>query len=247
MTEALGIGMSTAILWIGALAMFAGTLIYLWLGRNVAVYEQNFFIMAISITVIAATAYLAMAMGMGRVTLNGEEVVVARYIDWLLTTPLIIALLGILANASKNLIATLIGVDIYMIVAGLLGAIADGLFASLIWWALGCVAYLVFIYLLLGALSEAANEMPDDVSGIFTTLRNLTVVLWSVYPILWVLGGHGFEVLPAVAEGGGIVALDVLTKVVFGYILLSSHETLRVYSFYGAGREQRVADRAEPA
>lgn len=246
MTQALGIDPSTAILWVGALAMFAGTLLYLWLGRNVAVYEQNFFIMTISITVIAATAYLAMAMGMGRMTFNGEEVVVARYIDWLLTTPLIIALLGVLAEANRSLIATLVGVDIYMIVAGLLGAIAEGLFASLIWWALGSVAFLVLLYLLLGALSEAMNEMPDDVGELFTTLRNLTIVLWGVYPVIWLLGGHGFDVLPVVAEEGGIVALDVLTKVVFGYILLSSHETLRVYSFYGAGRE-RASERAEPA
>lgn len=246
MTGTTGIDPSVAVLWIGALAMFAGALVYLWLGRNVAVYEQNFFIMAISITVIAATAYLAMAMGMGRMTFNGEEVVVARYIDWLLTTPLILALLGILANANRSLIATLIGVDIYMIAAGLLGAIADRLFASLIWWALGTVAFLVLLYLILGALSTAAEEMPDDVSGMFTTLRNLTIVLWSIYPIIWVLGGHGFEVLPEVAEEGGIVALDVMAKVGFSYILLSSHETLRVYSFYGADRE-RASERSEPA
>jgi len=236
MVEILGAEAEQLILAVGALAMIFGTLVYLWLGRNVAVYEQDFFIMAISVTVIAATAYLAMAMGMGRMTFNGQEVVVARYIDWLLTTPLLIALLGILANADRSLIATLIGVDVYMIFAGLLGAIADTLFVSLVWWSLGVVAYLVFLYLLFGALSGAADEMPQDVSGMFTTLRNLTVVLWSIYPVIWILGGHGFDVLPLLAEEGGIVTLDVLSKVVFGYILLSSHETLRVYDFYGAGR-----------
>lgn len=226
-------------LWLGAASMVLGTLVYLWLGRNVAVYEQEFFIMAISVTVIAATAYLAMAMGMGSITVNGEKFLLVRYIDWLLTTPLLIALLGVLANASRSLIATLVGVDVYMIVAGALGVVADTLFTSLVWWGLGVVAYLVFLYLLLGALSDAAEEMPNDVSGIFTTLRNLTVVIWSFYPVLWVLGGNGFGVLPSIAESGGIVALDVLSKVVFGYILLSSHETLRVHSFYGSGRRER--------
>ena len=222
--------------------MFLGTLVYLWLGRNVAVYKQEFFIIAISVTVIAATAYLIMAMGMGSITVNGEEFLLVRYIDWLLTTPLIISLLGMLANADRGLIATLIGVDVYMIVAGLLGVIADTLFMSLVWWSIGVVAYLVFLYLMLGALSNAADEMPDDVSGIFKKLRNLTVVIWSVYPIVWILGGHGFGLLPVVAEDGGIVVLDVLSKVLFGYILLSSHETLHVYSFYGAER-QNVVDR----
>lgn len=245
MIQALGIDPSTAILWVGALAMFAGTLIYFWLGRNVAVYEQNFFIMTISITVIAATAYLAMAMGMGRLTIGGEEVMVVRYVDWLLTTPLIIALLGILANANRSLIATLIGVDIYMITASALGTLSSSLFVSLVWFGIGTVAYLVFLYLLLGALSSAADEMPSDVSGMYTKLRNLTIVLWSIYPVVWVLSGNGFGVLPPVGAEAGFVALDVLSKVVFGYILLSSHETLRVYSFYGKRQRQR-AD-AEPA
>ncbi|MDZ7687872.1 MAG: bacteriorhodopsin [Halobacteriales archaeon] len=210
MIEALGADPSTAVLWLGALAMFVGTFVYLWLGRNVAVYEQEFFVMAISITMIAATAYLAMAMGMGRIAVNGEEVVVARYIDWLLTTPIILVLLGVLANADRSLIATLIGVDVYMISVGLLGAVANSLFVSLVWWSLGVVAFLVLLYLLLGVLSDAAEEMPDDVSGMFVTLRNLTVVIWSFYPVVWILGGHGFGVLPVLVEDGGWLLLDVL-------------------------------------
>jgi bacteriorhodopsin len=246
MLGGLGVDPSTVVLWIGALSMFVGTLAYLWLGRNVAVYEQTFFIMAISVTVIAATAYLAMAMGLGRVTIGGEKVMLARYIDWLLTTPLITALLGILANANRSLIAALVGVDIYMISASMLGSLSSSIFVTLVWFGLGTVAFLVFLYLLLGALSTAADEMPGDVSGMFTTLRNLTIVLWSVYPVVWILSANGFGVLPPLGVEIGFVALDVVSKVVFGYVLLSSHETLRVYDFYGAGRES-TAERAEPA
>lgn len=235
------LGPANLVLWLGAAAMILGTLVYFWLGRNVAVYEQNFFIMAISITVIAATAYLAMALGMGRITIGGEQVKVIRYVDWLLTTPLIIALLGILANASKSLIATLVGVDIYMISTSALGAISSSLFVSLVWLGVGTVAYLVFLYLLFGALSRAANEQPEDVSGIYTTLRNLTVVLWSIYPVVWLLSGNALDVLPLVVEEGAFVSLDVFSKVVFGYILLSSHETLRVQDFYGGESERNAS------
>lgn len=218
--------------------MILGTLAYFWLGRSVAVYEDRFFIMAIAVTVIAATAYLAMALGMGRLEINNQEVMVVRYMDWMLTTPLIIALLGILAKASKELIATLIGVDLYMIGAGFLGVIAEPLWQSVLWWGIGCAAYVLFLYLFLGAVSKAANEQPDDVAGMYTTLRNLTLVLWTLYPLVWITGSTGFDVLPALAEEGSIVSLDILSKVVFGYILLSSHETLRVYDFYGEGRRE---------
>ena len=218
--------------------MILGTLAYFWLGRSVAVYEDRFFIIAISVTVIAATAYLAMALGMGRVQIAGKEVMVARYVDWILTTPLIIALLGILAKASKELIVTLIGVDLYMIGAGFLGVVAEPLWQSVLWWGIGCVAYLLFLYLFLGAVSKAAKEQPEDVAGIYTTLRNLTLVLWTLYPLVWITGANGVDVLPMFVEEGAIVGLDILSKVVFGYILLSSHETLRVYDFYGEGRRE---------
>jgi bacteriorhodopsin len=111
----------------------------------------------------------------------------------------------------------------------------------------GTVAYLIFLYLLLGALSDAADEMPEDVSGIYTKLRNLTVVLWSVYPVVWLLGGNTLGILPPVAEEGAFVALDVLSKVVFGFILLSSHETLRIYDFYGAERDSPAEPSPNPS
>ncbi|MCX2818523.1 MAG: bacteriorhodopsin [Methanobacteriota archaeon] len=231
----------TLALWAGALSMLLGTAVYLWLGRNVAVYEQSFFVISISITVIAATAYLAMALGTGRVTVGGEEVLIARYIDWILTTPLVVVLLGLVANASRRLIVTLVVVDICMMITATLGALTPSLSATAVWFGVGSVAYLIFLYLVLGSLSSAVTEMPDAVSDVYTTLRNLTVVVWSLYPVVWLLGGNVLGVVPSLAEGVAFVVLDILSKVVFSYILLSSHETLRVYGFYGAERDRVVS------
>lgn len=233
-------------LWAGAGAMMFGTLMYLWLGRNVAIYKDRFFTMTMAITVIASTAYLAMALGIGRITLNGEEVFIARYADWVLTTPLIVALLGIIANASRETIAALIGLDIYMIVTGALAVISEPLWQTLIWWTLSTVAFVALLYLLLGTLSKGASEQPDDVVGVYKTLRNLTVVVWSLYPIIWIVGGQGFGIIPPNVELISFVALDVTAKVVFGFVLLRSHETVRIQSFYGS-RRQRETDVPTPA
>jgi bacteriorhodopsin len=133
-----------------------------------------------------------------------------------------------------------------MISAATLGTLSSSLFVSLVWLGVGTVAYLIFLYLLLGALSDAADDMPDDVSGIYTKLRNLTVVLWSVYPVVWLLGGNTLGILPPVAEEASFVVLDVLSKVVFGFILLNSHETLRIYDFYGTEDERDSVAGASP-
>lgn len=244
---ATGTGVENIALWAGAGAMLVGTLVHLYLGRNVAVYQDRFFVMATAITLIAGTAYLAMALGMGRVTVNGEEIFVIRYLDWLLTTPLILVLLGILANANRSTITSLIGLDVYMIVTGALGAVAGPLWQALLWWTISTVAFLILLYLLLGVLSRGASEQPDDLVGIYKRLRNLTVVLWSIYPVIWIAGTHGFGVLPTTVESVSFVVLDVLAKVVFGFILLSSHETIRVQSFYVSSRERESSPGQAPA
>lgn len=229
--------------------MLLGTLGYLYLGRNVAVYKDNFFVMTASVTVIAATAYLAMALGMGRMTLNGEEVLFARYVDWLLTTPILLALLGMIANAKKEVIATLVGLDVYMVATGFLGAVAEPLWQTAVWWAVSMFSFIALLYILLGVLSKGADG-DGTVASVYTKLRNLTVVMWSLYPVVWIAGGNGFGVLSPTVEVSAFVVLDVLAKVVFGFVLLNSHESLRIHSFYGdrsVRTERRSGTPGEPA
>ena len=47
----------------------------------------------------------------------------ARYIDWIVTTPLLLLDLFLLAGLSSNEINTLIAYDVMMIVTGLMGAL----------------------------------------------------------------------------------------------------------------------------
>jgi len=140
----------------------------------------------------------------------------------------------------------LIGLDVYMIVTGFLGVLAEPFWQTLLWWGVSTLAFLVLLYLLLSVLSKGASEQPDDLVSVYKNLRNLTVVLWSLYPIIWIAGGTGLGILPPGVEAISYVALDVLAKVAFGFILLSSHETIRVQSFYvqergDEGTEKRVS------
>jgi len=47
-------------------------------------------------------------------------------------------------------------------------------------------------------------------------------VLWSVYPILWLIGTEGAQLVPLSIETLGFMVLDVTAKVGFGAILLRS-------------------------
>jgi bacteriorhodopsin len=68
--------------------------------------------------------------------------------------------------------------------------------------------------------------MGDDVKGTFTALRNLTLVLWSLYPVLWIVGTEGAGIVNLYIETLGFMVLDVLAKVGFGMVLLRSRAIL---------------------
>ena len=56
---------------------------------------------------------------------NGAAVPIARYIDWITTTPILMYELGHLAHASTANTMMLVGSDILMIAAGIISACLD--------------------------------------------------------------------------------------------------------------------------
>ncbi|MFW5963908.1 MAG: bacteriorhodopsin [Natronomonas sp.] len=224
-------------LWIGTAGMFLGMLYFIargWGEENRR--RQEFYIVTIFITAIAFVNYLMMALGFGltTVTVAGEELPIywARYTDWMFTTPLLLIDLGLLAGANRNQIATLVGLDALMIGTGAVATLSTtGVLLSpvgdrLIWWGVSTGFLLVLLYFLFGTLTEEANRLSEDAQSTFRTLRNLIVVVWLVYPVWWILGTEGLGTVGLNVETAGFMVLDLVAKVGFGIILLSSREVL---------------------
>jgi len=225
-------------LWIGTLGMFLGMLYFIARGwGETDRRRQEFYIVTIFITAIAFTNYLAMALGFGltEVTLQGGQtldIYWARYTDWFFTTPLLLIDLGLLAGANRNELASLVGLDMLMIGTGVLatltagpGALSDGA-RRLIWWGVSTGFLLVLLYMLYGSLADKASKLSGDAASTFSTLRNLIVVIWLVYPVWWIVGTEGLGVVSLNIETAGFMVLDLVAKVGFGIILLSSREVL---------------------
>jgi bacteriorhodopsin len=212
--------------------MAIGTLYFIGRGWSVSDVEQQlFYIATIFITATAFASYLAMATGFGL-----TEVVVgdrtldiywARYADWLVTTPLLLFDLALLAGADRNTIATLVGVDVFMIVTGLVAALTPDPAFRIVWWGISSGALLFLLYVLVGSLTMQARERPGDVGSLFQTLRNLTVALWVLYPVVWILGTEStLELVPLYWETAAFMVLDLSAKVGFGFLLLRSRNVL---------------------
>ncbi|MEF8883910.1 MAG: bacteriorhodopsin [Haloarculaceae archaeon] len=227
-------------LWIGTAGMFLGMLYFVATGWGEDDEKrQEFFIVTILIAAIAFVNYLAMALGFGSTMVNvgGEERLIywARYTDWFFTTPLLLVDLALLAGASRNQIATLVGLDALMIATGAVATLAGGNFAAfglddsarrIIWWGVSTGLLLALLYFLFGTLSEQAQSLSSDVGAKFAQLRNLIVVIWLVYPAWWLIGSEGLEIVGLPIETAGFMVLDLTAKIGFGFLLLSSRQVL---------------------
>ena len=221
-------------LWIGTALMALGALAFMAMGwREDDPERQAFYIVTIFIPVIAALSYFSMAMGFGLIELEvpwqaaALDIYWARYADWLFTTPLLLLDLALLAGANRNTIGTLVGLDVGMIVTGFIATIITvSPTFRIVWWGISSGFFLALLYILVSRLSAQAATQPGDVGDLFSTLRNLTILLWTAYPIVWLIGTEGLALVPLYWETAAFMVLDVSAKVGFGFLLLRSRSTL---------------------
>jgi sensory rhodopsin len=212
---------------IGTVGMVCGTATFLWSGLSSDSETRLFYWLLAAIGGIASVAYVLMTLGVGWQSVAGGSRVVflPRYVDWILTTPLLVAFLGLLADCDRATLGRLVGVNTVVMLLGTVAALQDGL-VSYGLFAAASVAFAALLWLLVAPVSRQASQQPRATYALFRRLRNLTVVLWSVYPIVWLLGPPGLAVLTTTVDVMLVVYLDLLTKVGFGLIALDASSVL---------------------
>lgn len=241
--------MSTVWLSIGTIGMALGTVAFILMGLRAPQGSRYFFVITASITLIAFISYLVMTTGQGSTILNagGEtrEFYWARYIDWLLTTPLLLLDLALLAlvrpGQSIGLISSIIGLDVLMILTGLGAGFSTNAFIQVVLFLISTAALVAVLYLVVTRLLQAARGRSPALARVFNTLSGLTVVLWAIYPVLFLLGSEGFGAVGLTTEIFVFMVLDLLAKVGFGFLLLTSRDALSDLSGGGRVQASRVA------
>jgi bacteriorhodopsin len=206
-------------LWIAFAGMSLGAIIFA--GKATAMRRREgmeFPLESLFITLWAAAMYLSMALGQTVTPFNDQLVFWGRYLDWIVTTPLLLLELGVLAGLRPKLIAGVMGADVFMIVTGAIATLSAAP-VNFIWWFISTGAFLAILWSLLTEFSANAHRRNGKVNSLFSTLRNILIVLWFCYPIVWLLGPEGFYVIGASVETIIYAILDLCAKVGFGLIL----------------------------
>jgi bacteriorhodopsin len=225
--------------WAGATGMALGAVAFgLALRGATNAYSKQSRVSLFFVPVIAATLYTALGMGQGSTTVEGEKVYWVRYLTWFTTTPLLLNQLCRLVHARPGVVFGLLAANQFMIATGLAAELSAAP-RSWAWYAISSVAFAFILLTLAGDLTREADGLPDDVRRLFLRLRDVNVVTWLGYPIVWALGTKGLEVLSPAAQTAGYVLLDLASKVGFGMLVLSGAEALeRSGTFAGLARRR---------
>ena len=186
----------------------------------------------ILVPITAATLYLLMALGEGAVAVDGGTRLTffARYIDWSITTPLL--LLGLAYTALGNLkawgalIGSMIGADVLMIVTGLFADLSpSGSLAKLAWYLVSCGAFLAVYYVLWIPLMRGARARGAQEAKVYTRNASILSVLWLIYPVVFLVGTEGLSIVALGVELAAFAILDLLAKVAYGLLASVEHKT----------------------
>lgn len=199
--------------------------------------QRVFHYLTAVICTVACIAYFTMGSNLGmtpipvefsrsdpEVSGTNRAIFYARYIDWVITTPLLLLDLLLTAGLPWPSIFMLLVVDEIMIITGLIGALVESRYK---WgfFTFGCAALFFIVWELVWTARKHANLIGADVGRAYLYCGALTTFLWILYPIAW-----------GVSEGGNVIApdseavfygiLDLLAKPVFGALLIWGHRNI---------------------
>jgi bacteriorhodopsin len=223
-----------AVFSLGLVSMLATTVYTLVSQNRVLPKYRNALVMSSMVTFIAAYHYYRIFNSFSEssadqvVNVSGAQGSfneAYRYVDWLLTVPLllveVIAVLALAAAVAKSLIMRLVPASAAMIALGYPGEISTDQNTQVLYGVLSTIPFLYILYVLFVELTKSLDRQPAGVAETVGRLRLLLVATWGVYPIAYIFNIVGDESAESfVAIQVGYTIADILAKCVFGLTIL---------------------------
>lgn len=227
--------------WAVTAVMTVSTIAFIGMSFTVPRRNRIFHYITAAITLVASIAYFTMASNLGYAAIpvefirsnpkvagmNGEnyrEIFYVRYIDWFVTTPLLLMDLLLTCGLPWPTILYTILMDEVMVVTGLVGALVA---SSYKWgyfvFAMFALFFIAYNVCYVGLQHAAAIN--SNVKRTFLICGVWTIFLWFLYPIAWGLSEGGNVISPD-SEAVFYGVLDIMAKPVFGAMLLFGHRNI---------------------
>jgi bacteriorhodopsin len=219
---------------LGLISMLATTVYTLVSQPRVLAKYRTALVMSSMVTFIAGYHYLRIfdsfkhASEGGKVLLDGSQDAfneAYRYVDWLLTVPLllveVIAVLALAKEVSRSLIMRLVPASAAMIALGYPGEISSDQNTQVLYGVLSTLPFIYILYVLFVELGKSLDRQPAGVAETIGRLRLLLIATWGVYPIAYIFNIVGDATASSfVTVQVGYTIADILAKCVFGLTIL---------------------------
>ena len=217
--------------------MAVATLSFIGLSYTKPRTHRIFHYITAAITMVATIAYYSMGSNLGWTPINVEfqrskgivrgnarEIFYVRYIDWVITTPLLLMDLLLTSGLPWPSVMYTILIDEVMIITGLSGALT---YTTYKWgyWTFGMTALFWIAYVLVFEARKHAYALGSDIGRTFLICGAWTTFLWFLYPIAWGLSEGGNVIAPD-SEAVFYGILDICAKPIFGALLLWGHRNI---------------------
>jgi len=215
-------------------ASMAAATLFLWLGRSqVSHHYKTAVTISGLVCAIAAYHYMrifeswesAYQMKDGALTATGYAFNDAyRYVDWLLTVPLLLIELVLVMRLSREETVSksvrLGFAAALMIVLGYPGEIAADVPTRAFWGTLSALPFLYILWELFKGLGESIERQPENVRELIKKARLLTLASWGFYPIVFMapyinISGPDAQTIIQV----GYTIADLIAKAAFGVMI----------------------------
>ncbi|MEM8523820.1 MAG: bacteriorhodopsin-like [Bacteroidota bacterium] len=224
--------------FIGSMAMAAATVFFFLEMRNVDKKWRTSLLVSGLITFIAAVHYYYMRDFWAE---NQSSPTEFRYIDWILTVPLMCVEFYIItkkAGSQLSLLWKLIFASVVMLVTGYVGeAMYGDQTVSWVWGAISGAAYFYILYLVMfGEVKNLAESAGPKVAKATKILAWFVLVGWAIYPIGYIAGTEGglfgIRILEGLSMDIAYNIGDAINKIGFG---------LTIYALAVAQQGEKVA------
>eukprot|EP00741_Cyanophora_paradoxa_P004906 tig00000849_g4760.t2 len=207
-----------ALYWVGFAGMAFGVACFFgrWLWNG----HRDYYVLNAFQVLVACMAYWGLSFLHGQVDMNGFHVNWIRYVDWVFSTPMILLCIASIGRYTWNQKIALVLADVTMIGIGFFAAIAPepgrwGFFAF------SCAIFVAIAAVLIKGSPRALQRLPrgGPRTG-YKAMLALTLLTWTVYPIIFGVGPEGAGKLNRQGEAIAHTVLDLFAKVVFGFLYL---------------------------
>lgn len=211
--------------------MFAAFIFFVLVRSQIAPQYRGALIMSALVVAVAGYHYFRIFESWsGAFILQGETYVPTealfndayRYIDWLLTVPLLVAELIFVINPRNRgrLTFTLATAAALMVILGYPGEIANDNTTRAIWGFLSTIPFLYIVWTLFTGLGSAMENQTPEARLLIRNTRLLLLATWGFYPIVYMLPFLGIASATAVvAIQVGYCIADVAAKAGYGLMI----------------------------